>query len=114
MNEAQLKALREISNDSSLSQRELSKRIGISLGSANYIIKALLKKGYIKAQRFKNSKNKMAYIYVLTPQGIEARIKQTEIFLKRTFEEYQMLCSEMERIKKEKEGHEKSSLNEES
>jgi EPS-associated MarR family transcriptional regulator len=106
MNETQFKALRELSLDNFVSQRELSKRIGISLGGVNFIIKALLKKGYIKAQRFKNSNNKMAYIYVLTPQGIDARISQTEIFLKRTHEEYQRLCQELERIKREKDIHE--------
>jgi EPS-associated MarR family transcriptional regulator len=106
VNEAQLKALRELSQDNSLSQRELSKRIGISLGSVNYIIKALLKEGYIKAQRFKNSNNKMAYVYVLTPQGMEARIKQTQIFLKRTYDEYLALCEEMELMKKESAGPE--------
>jgi len=100
MNETEFKALRELSDNGQLSQRELSKRIGISLGSINYIIKSLMKSGYIKAMQFKNSKNKLAYIYVLTPKGIEARVKQTKFFLKKTYDEYLKLSAEFERIER--------------
>jgi EPS-associated MarR family transcriptional regulator len=101
MNETEFKALKELSTNRNLSQRDLSKRMGLSLGGANYIIKELIKKGYIKVQRFKNSNNKAAYIYALTPQGINARIHQTQYFLKAKMEEYERLKIEIDELKKE-------------
>jgi EPS-associated MarR family transcriptional regulator len=88
MNETEFKALRELSTDGTVSQRDLSKRIGLSLGGVNYVIKELMKKGYIKAQRFKNSNNKAAYVYAVTPQGINVRVQQTQYFLEKKLEEY--------------------------
>ncbi len=99
MNEAEFKTLRELSAEGAVSQRDLSKKIGLSLGSVNYILKELIKRGYVKAQRFKNSQNKAAYIYVLTPEGINARIKQTQYFLQVKMEEYENLKREIEELK---------------
>jgi EPS-associated MarR family transcriptional regulator len=101
MNETQFKTLRELSEESVISQRDLSKRVGLSLGGVNYIIKELIKKGYIKTQRFKNSKNKAAYLYVLTPKGINARIQQTHYFLQKKIEEYEKLRCEIDELKRE-------------
>lgn len=101
MNEAQFKTLRELSEEREISQRDLSKKIGLSLGSINYILKELIKKGYVKAQRFKNSNNKAAYLYVLTPQGINERIKLTQYFLHLKMEEYERLQREIEELKRE-------------
>ena len=105
MNETEFKTLRELSEEGSISQRELSKKVGLSLGGVNYIIKELMKKGYIKAQRFKNSNNKAAYIYAITPQGINARVKQTQFFLERKLEEYEKLRLEIEELRRENENH---------
>ena len=101
MDESQFKALRELEKDSTLSQRDLSKKVGLSVGRVNYIINALLKKGYIKAQRFKNSKNKIGYMYILTPKGISERIVQTQTFLQRKNEEYIRLKQEIEALREE-------------
>jgi EPS-associated MarR family transcriptional regulator len=101
MDERQFKTLKELSIEGTVSQRDLSKRIGLSLGSINYIVRELIKKGYVKTQRFKNSKNKVAYIYVLTPDGINARIKQTQIFLQKKIEEYGKLKKEIDELKRE-------------
>jgi len=101
MDESQFKALRELEKDSTLSQRDLSKKVGLSVGRVNYIINALLKKGFIKAHRFKNSKNKIGYMYILTPQGISERIAQTQAFLQRKTLEYEQLKAEIERLKEE-------------
>jgi len=101
MNETEFKALKELSTNRNLSQRDLSKRMGLSLGGANYIIKELIKKGYIKVHRFKNSNNKAAYIYALTPQGINARIHQTQYFLKAKMEEYERLKREIDELRQE-------------
>ena len=101
MDESQFKALRELEKDSTLSQRDLSKRVGLSVGRVNYIINALLEKGYIKAQRFKNSKNKIGYMYILTPKGISERLVQTQTFLQRKTAEYEQLRQEIEMLKQE-------------
>ena len=99
MNEAEFRTLRELSIEGTISQRDLSKKIGLSLGSVNYILKELIKRGYVKAQRFKNSHNKAAYIYLLTPEGINARIKQTQYFLQVKMEEYENLKREIEELR---------------
>lgn len=101
MNETEFKALKELSTDGAISQRDLSKRVGLSLGGVNYIIKELIQKGYIKAQRFKNSNNKAAYIYAVTPQGINARVKQTQYFLQKKIEEYEKLRREIDELQRE-------------
>lgn len=107
MNEAQFKTLKEFSVEGTISQRDLSKKIGLSLGSVNYIVKELIKKGYVKAQKFKNSQNKAAYIYVLTPKGINARVKQTQYFLQVKLEEYEKLKTEIDELKKDAYGLER-------
>jgi EPS-associated MarR family transcriptional regulator len=105
MNETEFKTLRELSEEGSVSQRELSRKVGLSLGGVNYIIKELMKKGYIVAQRFKNSNNKTGYIYALTPQGINAHVKATQIFLEQKLEEYERLKVEIEELRRENENH---------
>ena len=72
MNGHHLKLLKELSKDNKLSQRELSKKLGVSLGSVNYVLSNLIDAGLIRAKRFKNSKNKIAYMYILTPAGIKS------------------------------------------
>jgi len=101
MNEAEFKTLRELSEQTQISQRDLSKRIGLSLGSVNFILKELIKKGYVKARKFKNSNNKAAYIYVLTPKGINERIRQTQYFLHIKMDEYERLKREIDDLKNE-------------
>lgn len=103
MDEQRFNALRELARDGTLSQRELSRRMGVSLGRVNYIVNALLKEGYIKANRFKNSKNKIAYMYVLTPDGIRAKVSQTYNFLQRKLYEFDRLVQEIETLRKETE-----------
>jgi EPS-associated MarR family transcriptional regulator len=101
LDENHFKTLRELSQDSTLSQRELSRRMGLSLGRVNYIVNALLKKGYIKARRFKNSKKKIAYMYVLTPKGISTKLVHTYGFLQKKMDEFEQLKKEIEILRRE-------------
>ncbi len=101
MDEHHLKTLKELSKDSALSQRDLSKRLGLSLGRMNYVLNALLDKGLLKAERFKNSKNKIAYMYHLTPEGIIEKVELTYHFLQRKKEEYDSLGMEIEELRRE-------------
>jgi EPS-associated MarR family transcriptional regulator len=99
--EDSLLVLREIDANPKLTQRELSSRLGLSLGKINFLMRALIERGLIKAENFKNSSNKSAYLYFLTPLGIEEKAKTTYRFLKRKIEEYEKLEIEIQQLKKE-------------
>ena len=101
MNGHHLKLLKELSKNSTLSQRELSKKLGLSLGKVNYVISALIEKGLIKVKRFKNSNNKMAYMYTLTPIGLSKKAELTGVFLKTKMAEYDSLGTEIEELKRD-------------
>lgn len=81
-----------------LTQRELAKKLGVSVGGLNYCLKALMEKGLVKMQNFTHSKNKFGYVYVLTPRGIAEKAKLTGNFLKRKMEEYESLKAEIEAL----------------
>lgn len=99
--EIHLKVLRELEENPDLTQRQLAQQLGVSLGKANYCLKALIDKGFIKARNFKNSDHKRAYLYVLTPQGIEEKSRISVNFLKRKINEYEQLRVEIEELKRE-------------
>ncbi len=101
MNGHHLKLLKELSKDNKLSQRELSRKLGLSLGSVNFVLSNLVDAGLIRAKRFKNSKNKIAYMYILTPAGIKSKIQLSRDFLKRKLDEYDILINEIEELKRE-------------
>lgn len=93
--EAQFQILRLIDSTPEVTQRELADKTGVSLGKVNYLLKALVEKGFIKARNFRNSNNKWSYLYVLTPSGIEHRTRLTYEFLKRKNREFNLLRAEI-------------------
>ena len=93
--EDQFKILRKINNNPKITQRELAKDLGFSLGKLNYCMKALKIKGYIKINNFKNNPNKINYLYLLTPKGISEKTKLTLNFMKRKMGEYEQLKLEI-------------------
>lgn len=93
--------LKHLQDDPNISQRDLSRLLGISLGKVNYCLKGLMEKGWIKAHNFKNNKNKIAYAYILTPSGIEGKAKVTMQFLKSRIQQYEELEREIEGLRKE-------------
>lgn len=99
--ETRYRLLRLLSEDPSLSQRDLAAEIGVSVGKVNYCLKALLEKGYIKVSNFKNNRNKAAYLYQLTPAGISAKARAANSFLKRKQKEYEQLSEEIKLLQKE-------------
>lgn len=96
-----LRVLREVEKNPEISQRELSRRLGVSLGKTNYCLRALLDKGWIKARNFRNSENKLQYAYLLTPSGIENKASLTVTYLKIKMKEYERLKQEIEELKRE-------------
>jgi EPS-associated MarR family transcriptional regulator len=95
------KLFKLIEEDPDISQRELAKEMGISLGKTNYCIKGLMDKGWLKARNFKNSNNKIAYAYLLTPRGLREKTKMTTQFLKRKLHEYERLKNEIEQLQQD-------------
>ena len=93
--------LKLIEKNPSITQRQLASELGVSVGKANYCLKALIDKGWVKANNFKNSNNKLAYIYKLTPSGIEQKARFTVIFLKRKMSDYESLKQDIEMLKYE-------------
>jgi EPS-associated MarR family transcriptional regulator len=93
------RALHFLEEEPELTQRELAEKLGISLGGANYCLKALIEIGHIKAGNFSKNPNKSVYLYLLTPKGIAEKAHLTASFLKRKLAEYQALKQEIEAIK---------------
>jgi EPS-associated MarR family transcriptional regulator len=96
--EVQYRLLRTLSERPDATQRQLAHALGISLGKANYCLRALLEKGWLKARNSKNSNNKRAYSYLLTPAGVDAKACITARFLKRKLAEYEALEAEIARL----------------
>lgn len=99
--EYRYKILKLIDANPELSQRELAKELGVSLGRANFCLRALIKVGMIKATNFRNSKNKLAYMYLLTPRGIEEKTYITLSFLRQKIQEHEKLLQEIEALREE-------------
>jgi EPS-associated MarR family transcriptional regulator len=81
-----------------ISQRQLAKALDLSLGGVNYALRALVNRGMVKAQNFSRSEHKIAYAYMLTPQGFAEKTKLTAHFLKRKVQEYELLKKEIESL----------------
>jgi EPS-associated MarR family transcriptional regulator len=87
--EIRYRLLKILTQESTLTQRDMAERMGISLGKVNYCLSELAKKGLIKVHRFKSAKNKIPYTYVLTPRGLEEKARLTVNFLRRKISEYE-------------------------
>jgi EPS-associated MarR family transcriptional regulator len=99
--EMRYKMMRLLEANPKISQRDVAREFGISLGKVNYCLQALVKKGSIKASHFKNSRNKVAYRYLLTPRGIEEKASLTVRFLQIKMHEYETLRTEIEQLRRE-------------
>lgn len=96
--DTQFRVLALLEKTPDVSQRDLAKALGVSLGGVNYSLRALVDRGMVKAQNFSKSKRKLAYAYVLTPQGLAEKTKLTARFLKRKMEEYEALRAEIDSL----------------
>lgn len=99
--EIRLRVLSALESNPELSQRQLAAELGVSLGGVNYALKALVERGFVKAGNFRKSGNKVAYLYVLTPQGVAEKASLATAFLGRKIEEYEVLRQEIEALKGE-------------
>jgi MarR family transcriptional regulator, temperature-dependent positive regulator of motility len=99
--ELRLRVLRALEANPELSQRQLAAELGVSLGGVNYALKALMERGFVKADNFRKSGRKVAYLYVLTPKGVAEKTSLAAAFLVRKLEEYEVLKQEIEALKGE-------------
>ena len=99
--EYRYKILKILEANPEISQRDLARELGVSLGRANFCLKALIEKGLLKVTNFRNSKNKMAYMYLLTPSGIEEKSVITARFLKIKMQDYANLEAEIRELRRE-------------
>ena len=98
---ASLDALRLLAERPELSQRELSRALGLSLGKTHYVLHALLDRGLVKIENFKRSDRKLAYAYLLTPKGLRAKMGLTRSFLAQKEAEFQTLQATIARLRQE-------------
>ena len=96
-----LRILRLLEEHPEMSQRDIARELGVSLGGVNYALKALIARGFVKAGNFGRSENKAAYLYLLTPEGIAQKSVLAATFLSRKLEEYEALKREIKSLKRE-------------
>jgi EPS-associated MarR family transcriptional regulator len=99
--DVRFRVLRLLHDNPELSQRELAAAVGISNGSANYLLSALLDRGLIKLGNFTAAQDKRRYAYILTPKGIAEKAAITKRFFERKMQEYEALKAEIEALKDE-------------
>jgi EPS-associated MarR family transcriptional regulator len=99
--ETRYRILKLLEAEPRASQRRIADELGISLGRVNFCLRALVEKGLIKVNNFRNNANKRAYLYLLTPRGIEEKALVTTRFLKRKVDEYESLSREIEDLRSE-------------
>ncbi len=100
-NAPELDLLRLLQQHPDYSQRQMSNALGVSLGKAHYLLRALLQRGWVKVRNFKRSENKVGYLYVLTPSGVRRRFQLTQTFLTRKEYEYDLLQSQIASLRAE-------------
>lgn len=93
--------LKQLQEDPAISQRDLAQTLGLSLGKTNYCLRALIRKGLVKASNFRNSRNKLAYAYLLTPRGLEEKARVTLRFLRARMADYDALEREIAELRRE-------------
>ncbi len=99
--EYRYKILKILEVNPEISQRDMARELDVSLGRVNFCLKALIEKGLLKATNFRNSNNKLAYMYLLTPRGIEEKSVITARFLKIKMQEYTNLEAEIQELRRE-------------
>jgi EPS-associated MarR family transcriptional regulator len=96
-----LQLMQLLAENPRLSQREMSRKMGVALGSINYCLSGLVEKGFIKLESFKGATNHLRYAYILTPSGIEEKMRMTVHFLKRRLKEYEEIRTQIQDLSRD-------------
>lgn len=99
--EIRYRLLKRLQAGPDITQRELAEALGISLGKVNYCLQAAIARGWVKAVNFRNSRNKKAYAYFLTPKGIDEKARVTVRFLQHKAQEYEAVRRELQALRRE-------------
>ena len=99
--EIRLQVMRLIAQNPEMSTRQVADEVGISNGSAYYVLVALVEKGFVKLENFKKNPRKGQYAYLLTPKGIREKSILTHSFIERKRQEYADLKTEIEALEQE-------------
>lgn len=102
--EFRYRILKRLAANPELSQRELARELGVSVGKVNYALRALVDLGLIKVDNFVNSHNKSAYVYVLTAQGVRAKASTAVRYFRQKLAEHDALQAELEELRREVKG----------
>jgi EPS-associated MarR family transcriptional regulator len=97
----QLQLLQLLAQDPHMSQRDLSRNMGVALGRVNYCLSGLKEKGFIELENFKGAANQLRYAYILTPSGFEEKLRLTVRFLKRRLKEYEEIKTQIQTLSRE-------------
>ncbi len=108
--ETRFRLLRLLQANPELSQRQLAESLGVSVGKVNYCLQALLKKGLLKMRNFRDSQNKLAYAYYLTPKGAKEKMRATSEWLDIRMREYEAIQREIAELKREVGGEAKHGI----
>ena len=98
---ARLRVMRLLCDNPEISTRMVADAVQISNGSAYYVLKALVKKGFVKLESFSNNSNKGQYVYLLTPKGVREKSLLTHRFIKRKRVEFEVLRAEIKALEEE-------------
>jgi EPS-associated MarR family transcriptional regulator len=99
--EYRYRILKLLENNPAASQREIARELGVSLGRVNYCLQALVEKGLIKVNNFRQNESKRAYLYFLTPKGMKEKARVTVRFLKLKLDEYESVKREVAELQRE-------------
>jgi EPS-associated MarR family transcriptional regulator len=99
--EYRYRILKLLENNPAASQREIARELGVSLGRVNYCLQALVEKGLIKVNNFRQNESKRAYLYFLTPKGMKEKARVTVRFLKLKLDEYESVKREVTELQRE-------------
>ena len=93
--DAKLRVMKIINHNPEMTSREIAQKVGISNGSAYYLLTSLIDKGFVKLSNFKENSKKVGYLYLLTPKGIREKSLLTHDFIIRKNKEYELLKEEL-------------------
>ncbi len=99
--DVRLRVMRLISEHPDMSTRQIADAVGVSNGSAYYVLTALVDKGFVKLDNFRKNNRKTQYAYLLTPKGIREKSLLTHRFIERKREEFERLREEISELEEE-------------
>jgi MarR family transcriptional regulator, temperature-dependent positive regulator of motility len=93
--------LKLLESNPDMTQRDLARELGVSVGKAHYVLRALIERGMVKASNFRSSGNKKVYLYQLTPIGFVEKAQMARRFLAAKLREYDAIQRQIAELQEE-------------